>query len=396
MTPEEVELLRDLTIVIPTYNRPLELERAIEYWRDTPITVHILDGSQSPSFALGKLLGIPTITYHHFPTTENDLLYGNYYKRLKFALTLPKTKYSALIGEDDFFTISGLCECLRILSSEKGLCSVSGQFLGFGISSGVSKWGLRNYRSQNVKVFESRILNERLKALKTSGAPSLYYSIFETECWKKTFKFSIEHDFKNNVIGGEKLINSVAVALGPTKLISQIYCFRRYTTERINLEFSTEPRGEYDRYLSDDSNRIEIDAYYGALAKAIVSTSPSTSLEKALQLSKMVLAPNFYNSQSGREYQLRRKMARFMVAVGRVVPKNIRLLINVALATKVTKSLGFADIQEDLKPAHTQQPLSDLLIYLKDRGIVFEVLEIEGFEKLLLKPREELRLHANL
>ena len=28
MTPEEVELLSELTIVIPTYNRPLELERA--------------------------------------------------------------------------------------------------------------------------------------------------------------------------------------------------------------------------------------------------------------------------------------------------------------------------------------------------------------------------------
>ena len=178
MNPEEVELLRDLTIVIPTYNRPLELERAIEYWRDTPITVHILDGSLRPSFALGKLTGIPTITYHHFPTTENDLLYGNYYKRLKFALTLPKTKYSALIGEDDFFTISGLCECLRILSIEKGLCSVSGLVAGFDTSSGVAIWGIRDLRSQEIKAFESRKLNQRLKALKRMNPPVLYYGIF--------------------------------------------------------------------------------------------------------------------------------------------------------------------------------------------------------------------------
>ena len=53
MTSEESELLAHLTLVIPTYNRPLELERVIEYWRDTPVTVHILDGSDKPWFALG-------------------------------------------------------------------------------------------------------------------------------------------------------------------------------------------------------------------------------------------------------------------------------------------------------------------------------------------------------
>jgi hypothetical protein len=62
VTPEEIELLSELTIVIPTYNRPLELERSIEYWRDTPVTVHILDGSEEPWFSLGSLKGASNIT----------------------------------------------------------------------------------------------------------------------------------------------------------------------------------------------------------------------------------------------------------------------------------------------------------------------------------------------
>ena len=61
MTPEEIELLGQLTIVIPTYNRPLELERSIEYWRDTPVTVHILDGSDKPWLPVGVLAGAPNI-----------------------------------------------------------------------------------------------------------------------------------------------------------------------------------------------------------------------------------------------------------------------------------------------------------------------------------------------
>jgi len=43
VTPEQVALLSELTIIIPTCNRPLALERSIEYWRDLPVTVHILD-----------------------------------------------------------------------------------------------------------------------------------------------------------------------------------------------------------------------------------------------------------------------------------------------------------------------------------------------------------------
>ena len=85
-----------------------------------------------------------------------------------------------------------------------------------------------------------------------------------------------------------------------------------------------------------------------------------------------------------------------MVASGRIVPKDIRRLINRTLATKVTGSLGFADIPEELKPALAKQTLSDLLINLKDTGIVFDRSEIESVEKLILKPREELRLHANI
>ena len=78
MTPEEIELLSDLTIVIPTYNRPLELERAIEYWRDTPVTVHILDGSEKPWFRTGLVEHASTVTYHHIPAKKKSDSYGEF------------------------------------------------------------------------------------------------------------------------------------------------------------------------------------------------------------------------------------------------------------------------------------------------------------------------------
>ena len=48
MTLEEIKLLSELSIMIPTFNRPLDLERVIEYWRDIPVAVQNKDGFEKP------------------------------------------------------------------------------------------------------------------------------------------------------------------------------------------------------------------------------------------------------------------------------------------------------------------------------------------------------------
>ena len=113
MTLEEVELFSELTIVIPTYNRPLELERAIEYWRDSPITVHILDGSEKPCLPVGVLPGSSKITYHHLPIREGEGQKENYLHRIKYGVGLSNTKYSALCADDDIFLFNGLFEAIK-------------------------------------------------------------------------------------------------------------------------------------------------------------------------------------------------------------------------------------------------------------------------------------------
>jgi glycosyltransferase domain-containing protein len=127
MTPEEVELLRELTIVIPTVEKQENLERAIEYWRDTPITVHIIDGSEKPWFEIGSLQNIPTITYHHLPRMLGEEILDNYARRLIFATTIPTTKYSALCADDDFFTVSGLSAIIETLNKDEHLDAMIGR-----------------------------------------------------------------------------------------------------------------------------------------------------------------------------------------------------------------------------------------------------------------------------
>ena len=78
-------LLSEITLIILSYNHPLKLERAIEHWRDLPVKVQILDGSDRPWFAVGPLPNSPNIIYNHMPRENNETSLQNYMNRAKYA-----------------------------------------------------------------------------------------------------------------------------------------------------------------------------------------------------------------------------------------------------------------------------------------------------------------------
>ena len=396
MTLEDSELLTHLTIVIPTCNRPLELERVIEYWRDTPVTVHILDGSDKPWFAVGTIFGVPNITYHYFPPADSEIASANFKKRLQFATRLPKTEFSALIGDEDFFTISGLCACLRILFEDNKICSVIGVTAGFKTQVSETKWGLREAQKLSSKDFESMSVKVRLKPTQSGEIPILYYGIYRTDTWVKTITLSFRHDFRTRLIGGERLLHTIALALGPMKEIQNILWLRRFWLERTTFEHFSPQRGDSDRYLLDKANQTEVSEYYAILAEAINEGVSGLGKTGALKLSKKVLKPNFKSAQSGLKYQLRKKLARALVRVGSIFSPRLRLSLNRMMGNTITKSLGFVEIRENWNPAHGRLDLDTFLKRLAKTEISYDEAELRRIERLLLMPRSELRVRANI
>lgn len=397
MTTEEIELLSELTIVIPTYNRPLELERSIEYWRDTPVTVHILDGSEKPHFKVGVLPEAPNVTYHYFESRKDEPLSAGYKNRIRFAAQLPITRFAAMIGEDDFFLVSGLCASLKVLSESETICSVTGISVGYENLNHVTKWGLRQVERRALNNFESSSVTDRLEPQQSGETPIAYYGIFKTETWKKLFTISFRHNFSSNLIGGERLVHANALALGPLKEIEQVLWLRRFYIERVNIEnLDSIRRGAYDRYLRDKENRSEIRDYFGLLAEAIREGSPGWSKKKSMRLATKVLKPGFKTSEIGFKYRLRKKLARTLVRLGAVVPPRLRLSLNRSMGNKITKSLGFIEVDQKFRPALGRQELNTFLQGLARTEVVYDELEIRKVDELLRKPREELRLRANI
>ena len=390
MTPEEFELLSQLTIVIPTCEKPENLERAIEYWRDTPVTVHIVDGSKTPWFPLGKLLNVPTINYHHIPPENNEGIWGNYCRRMRYGAVLPTTKYSALCADDDAFTISGLCAILNAFANDLTVDAMIGRSALYESNGITPNWRLRyadlrnspDYRSDDVSV---RLLND-------VRAPFIYYGVAKTDLWRQLFQIS----FKFEILTTERLTRIVDRALCRIQVIETIVWLRQGYVPRTNVpeEFKVEPPSVFKQLLG--RQRFDVRRKMcGQIVIAIRVSSPHVGKMQARRLARKLTKPKIIASNR-KILRWKERMIGRLVNLFAFLPSDSRRRLTKALPWRISGSLGFYEIKAEALRATARTDLDGFIASLNNSGVDFCRVELEKFEKLLLKPREELRLRANI
>ena len=392
MTPEEVELLSELTIVIPTYNRPLELERSIEYWRDTPVTVHILDGSDKPWFPVGVLPGAPKIMYHHIPSMFNENAMENYTRRMQFAPGLPTTKFSALCADEDFFSLSGLAIFCRRLSDGNLIEAVVGCALQYSKdASSKIVWNLRYSWKQGVKSQSNNIVD---RVLDRSGNFYSYYAVTRTNSWKKVFSQSSEIKY-SHIYFHEHLVN-IFMSAHCRIFVERHICWIREVQQKTSEMYSG-PRTRNADWFRDRTNRSEIKTFENQLKKGISSAfgdNEHLGVSRVLARKQIRFIRKFSDTARFRRYK--KSALRATNQFFTFLPSQLKSKINSSLPTGVAISLGAVpQTQEKSLHKHVSQ-LSDLLTEISKTDITFDEEELVDIEKLLLKPREELRLRANI
>ena len=396
MTPEEVELLRELTIVIPTCNRPLELERAIEYWRDTPVTVHIVDGSEKPWFPLGDLPRVPNITYHSLSPFIDEGRFQNYTRRMQFASSIPVTKFSALCADDDFFTVSGLVKFCSQMNSDQNLDAVVGICSEFKLSDASSemRWHLRyaDWKTGD----HSRSDDVVLRVLDKSGAFYLYYAVMRTESWKKTvsssFQIICDHDYFF-----EPSMNNLGNAFCKTSVERHICWIKTAWAPNPNIPLLANHAREAD-WFRDKKNRHQVKLFERQLKNGFATVIPGPNGgEISGNLVKKILQRISKKSETRKYRKIKGVVLKFFVRVFDFLPSDIKLFVNQSLPNKLLVTTGAknGDIFKNLTK-NNYSLLPDFVLGLADTNISFDSKEFDAISKLLLTPREELRLHANL
>ena len=394
MTPEEIELLSQLTVVIPTYNRPLELERSIEYWRDTPVTVHILDGSDKPWFPVGLLPGAPNITYHHLPPINGENWIENYSRRMNIAAGLPVTALSALCADDDFFSISGLKLAVSAILNSVEIDAVVGICAEYKYGDSGLLWNLRYVGWREGLRSRSNDVAERV--LDRSGEFYLYYALMKSEIWKSvlqhTYRFSYSHGYPQ-----EHLFNAIANAN------CKVSVQRHITWIKKVWELNPAVVGQATRvrdsdWFRDRKNRSEVKSITNHMATGIQSAiEKHDSSMPATVIAKKYIASISKFSETTKFRRLNKIVMRKVVSKTKFLPDFLRQSVNLLLPRQVRIITGA--IPQDPNKHLTKNNffvLTSLLAELYKTDIGFSKHDLTMIEELLLKPREELRLRANV
>jgi len=370
MTNEDFELLSKLTILIPTYNRPLELERAIEYWRDIPVTVHILEGSQKPYFPIGTLTRNPkAISYHHLPNKSEDGIANNYSDRLNYGLSIVDTEFTAFIGEDDFFLLSGLIKALKILVECEQVDSVMGRNINFEKNTQPVIWWKTFQRRGSSKIFNSAELIERLKTdlRKFPDGQGISRTEKLKDIWFLGGKLVFSSRFLN-----EWFIVQLFFAFCRIEVIDSFIHLRERDAMNQHT-FWEEKRSIFDR---DEEYKVVCRLYKETFSKIDPLLDEHTLNELALSRADWLFDILAYKESP--------KIEKTPLEIHQKVVLTLRKYLRNTVLLLPPSVLGVLYL---VKPEIRSQIENHTPLIFDER---------EFFEKLLLMPREELRLRANI
>ena len=366
---EEIKLLSQLTIVIPTYNRPLELQHSIEYWRDTPVTVHFLDGSVDPFFSEGLLPGTKSLYYYHMPSLLEEDPSIALQRRLLNISHLPETKYSAVCGDDDFYTLTGLSESIKCLELDNNIDAVSGSVLHYRKKRKNLVWNFHHRVRLNYKLLDTPSLETRVANESTTW---VLRAVCRTQIWKQYIEIfnEIKGFTETQFHAHEFIMVKLSKAMFQSKHLNVLTLVRQHSIDGWNIG----PKITWTDWLLDESNTFLIEEIVDQLLKGFNAVSSPEDFEKNSQIAKRVMIREREKVSS--------KAVQIPNLRGRIRGVVVEIIYKVLPNLKV-----FSDRPHKLK---------DFWEILDTTGLSYDRREVQNINDLLLKPREELRLKTNI
>ena len=128
---------------------------------------------------------------------------------------------------------------------------------------------------------------------------------------------------------------------------------------------------------------------------AIQHSSPKVSKLRARWLARKTSAPKILRSHKN-FWRIKKRVIRKVLKFFSFISPETRRKITESLPWRISGPLGYYKIKPETLAATTRTDLDSFISLLEKSDVSFVTNELKDFEKLLLKPREELRLHANL
>ncbi len=239
--------LRNLTIIIPTYNRHRYVLRTMKYWSGKGPNVLVLDGSKLPIDPKSLESFDYNISYIHFPNCKNAT------ERIEYGINHINTDYTMLHADDEFFLPSGLKDCINEIEKDDLGCCL-GRCLQIEIRDNrliASPWTPLHAPFGNYSLLdenpEERVIKHMFPYL-----CSTIYGVTKTHIWKNNWIFT-ENQNSNRVL--EMIYEIISAFQGKSKVIDTISWIRSDENEPIHKELDAQgriPPRAHEWWLNND------------------------------------------------------------------------------------------------------------------------------------------------
>jgi glycosyltransferase domain-containing protein len=233
-----------ITLLIPSHNRHLYLDRILDYYKDSGIPVIVTDSSM-PAYHPVADRHPKALHYIHCPGIA-------FTEKLDRALQEVHTPYVVMCADDDFILPDGIAACLDFLQRHKGFTAAQGNFINYRLDGdridfrimypGVSSWTI-----------DLRGPFERLETL-FRNFKTFFNAVYRTEALQLAFRGAGK--VISNLYLNEYLTAIIPLALGNYIEIPVFYQVRE----------SSESSGDrttpnLDRTFYEDAYAVEREAY---------------------------------------------------------------------------------------------------------------------------------------
>ena len=281
-----MKILKKLTLVILTYERPKYLKRLLEFYEKIDINILIIDGSNSNNLNLIKKYLNNRVKYLHKPI--------NYKNRIELATKLVKTEYVLTGCDDEFYSVNGLIKILNELEKNKNLVACKGVTLGFFKYKSSISWTFEYPRHLNYKRFEKDALIRVAKHI-SKYPHTLYYSIVRKDVWIKSFSTYLKEELSINA-QSEIMFEINVSFFGIHSVIPVLHHFRSFESSSIISNDISLQAGKYEFYeickqgLSNDVGKRLIENLSLIVPKKMKDEFKSMLQKNFLEYSKYFLS----------------------------------------------------------------------------------------------------------
>ena len=210
--------MKNITILIVSYNKPLELKKKILLYKDT-YPLLILDKSNFSIANFCKKNLNKSSRYLYFPDKS-------YLERMVIAKKFIKTKYITIQNDDDYYLPNYIEKSIKFLDINKKYSCVGGYIFSF-------RKIFNNVFLERVQPKISDVINakyqDRTKKVLNTDYGSIYHGVMRSSIFKDhadLIKKNLKH-YKNHLFWVFHQEMTILIALsGKVKILNQIFCIR--------------------------------------------------------------------------------------------------------------------------------------------------------------------------